>query len=274
MCLGSGANGKSVLLNAIEAALGRDNVSTLSLHRIESDRFAVSRLVGKLANINRDLPATDLRGTAVFKQLVGGDSLTGERKFRECFDFRPVARLIFSANHAPRSPDASEAFFRRWIVCPFPNTFEGKNAVSSRELHARLTARSELAGLLNRALRILPKLRREGFTVSPTMQSAAEEFRALADPVAVFLDTHTVQSASAHVTKRALFDCYSVAATKSGWAGIPMAAFGRALKKLRPAVGEAQLTVGNIAKTWCWTGIGLKHQSSGAVNVDELSCRG
>jgi putative DNA primase/helicase len=47
----------------------------------------------------------------------------GERKFETSFEFTPYARLVFSANHPPKSEDASPAFFRRWLVVPFLKTF-------------------------------------------------------------------------------------------------------------------------------------------------------
>ena len=52
LLLGEGANGKSTFLMALRLFLGRRNVSEVSLHRLESDRFAPVRLAGKLANIS------------------------------------------------------------------------------------------------------------------------------------------------------------------------------------------------------------------------------
>ena len=46
-----------------------------------------------------------------------------EYKFKDSFEFVPYARLVFSANHPPKSQDASPAFFRRWLVVPFERTF-------------------------------------------------------------------------------------------------------------------------------------------------------
>ena len=114
---------------------------------IEADRFAVSRLVGKLANVCPDLPSSDLVGTSMFKALTGGDRVTAEYKYRDSFDFEPFARLIFSANSLPRSGDMSSAFYRRWIVVPFERTFEEgtRGHVPSKELDARLSNPSELS---------------------------------------------------------------------------------------------------------------------------------
>ena len=138
LLIGSGSNGKSAFLAALTAFLGRSNVCSVSLHKLESDRFAAARLIGKLANVCADLPSSHLAGTSTFKAITGGDTLCAEYKFKPSFDFLPFCRLIFSANHAPTSADSSEAFFRRWVVIPFTRTFEGGQAIPRPELDARL----------------------------------------------------------------------------------------------------------------------------------------
>jgi phage/plasmid-associated DNA primase len=60
LLVGEGANGKSVYLAGLRTFLGRANVASETLHRLESNRFAVAQLVGKLANICPDLPSASL----------------------------------------------------------------------------------------------------------------------------------------------------------------------------------------------------------------------
>ncbi|MEJ7743191.1 MAG: phage/plasmid primase, P4 family [Nocardioidaceae bacterium] len=139
LLLGPGGNGKSVWLRVMQRFLGPDNYSTVPLQRLEAERFSASRLQGMLANICADLPATDLKSSSVFKGITGGDRITAERKYHDSYDLYPFCKLIFSANTAPRTPDASDAFFQRWIVVPFDRTFRGEvTEIPSRELDARL----------------------------------------------------------------------------------------------------------------------------------------
>ena len=111
LLIGDGANGKSVYLCAVTAFVGRENIANLSLQRLEGDKFAAARLVGKLANICADLPSDHLTSTSTFTATVGGDYLLGERKFQGSFEFVPFCRLVFSTNHYPQSKDSSAAFF-------------------------------------------------------------------------------------------------------------------------------------------------------------------
>src|SRR5215217_14909 len=262
LLLGEGSNGKSTYLRALTAFLGSTNASGVSLHKLESDRFATARLMGKLANICPDLPSTHLTETSVFKAITGGDDLHAEYKYRESFEFNPYCRLVFSANHVPRSGDASHAFFRRWLVVPFDRTFEPDEQVPREELDARLSEPGELSGVLNRALAVLPRIQREGFTESESMRDAWEEFKAMTDPVAVWLENNTVSGANAWVPKSALIAAYNKSAEDVGRAGLTAQAFGRAIKRARPDVGESQRTVGG-KQVKCYTGIGLRDDGPG-----------
>jgi putative DNA primase/helicase len=261
LLLGEGSNGKSVWLTLLENFLGPENISTLSLHRIESDKFAAARLVGKLCNIGTDLPTAALAGTSMFKSLTGGDTITAERKFESSFEFRPFVRLIFSANNAPRSEDATHGFFRRWLVIPFNRTFDESDPkiVPRAVLDARLSQTGELSGLLNRALDALPVIQQGRFTESASTRAALEEFRATTDPLAVWLDQHTVERPDAVVPKDLLRRAYGQVCQDAGRPIMPDTQFTAALKRLRPKVQIAQRRL-DKKPTRVFIGMGLMTQ--------------
>ena len=257
LLLGEGANGKSTFLAALTAFMGKDNVTAVSLHRLESDRFSAARLLGKLANICPDLPSAHLAGSDVFKRITDGqEPVTAERKFKDSFDLSAYARLVFSANHPPRSPDASHAFFRRWLVIPFFRTFDAEEQISRKVLDARLADPAELSGVLNKALDALPDLQKYGFTESESMRSAWNEFREITDPVAVWVDGSTVEESDAMVSKRNLLNAYNTVARSEQRPTMTPMAFGQALKRLRPCIEEAQRVIEG-ERAWVWLGIQL-----------------
>jgi putative DNA primase/helicase len=245
LLLGEGANGKSVWLNLLQTFLGRENVSALSLHRLEADKFAASRLVGKLANIGTDLPTAALASTSMFKALTGGDSITAERKFEASFEFTPFVRLLFSANSAPRSDDSTHGFFRRWLCVPFNRTFDESDPdnVPRAVLDARLSEPGELSGLLNRALDALPAIRKGRFTESASTRGALDEFRRVTDPLALWLDQNTIEHPDAWVPKEKLRSMYGQVCQDNGRPIMPDSQFTGALKRLRPKVETAQRRV-------------------------------
>jgi P4 family phage/plasmid primase-like protien len=256
---GEGGNGKGVYLTLATNFVGCANVSTLSLHRLEMDRFAVAGLYGKLANVCADLPSEHLVSTSVFKAVTGNDRIAGEYKFRDCFFFAPYCRLLFSANHPPQSKDASKAFYDRWIVVPFSRSFRGTEQEVPRSLlDAQLSTESERSGALNGALAALRRLRSRGrFAETDSTHVALEQFREVTDPLAVWLERETVTHPSAMIPQGQLLAAYNNASAREGRPPMTSQAFGRAIKRLRSNIEEAQRTVQSKI-TWIYLGIGLK----------------
>ncbi len=247
LLVGSGLNGKSVQLDAVGAFLGRENVSTLALQRLEADKFAVVRLLGKLANVCADLPSDALAGTSTFKALTGGDRMTAERKFQGSFEFSPFARLIFSTNHYPSSDDATHAFFRRWHVIPFDAVLDPRERIPN--LAARMTTPGELSGVLNRALSVLTGMvQRGGFTQSESTQAALMEFREMTDPLAAWLDRFTVLSPDGMASRKDLGIAYNATSDAAGRPLMSPKAFCAAVRRLRPTVKDGQRKMGSEMK--------------------------
>jgi putative DNA primase/helicase len=178
----------------------------------------------------------------MFKSLTGGDMISAERKFEASFEFRPFARLLFSANSAPRSDDATHGFFRRWLVIPFNQTFDelDPKTLTRAELDARLSQPTELSGLLNRALDALPTIRKGRFTESDSTRAALDEFRRTTDPLAVWLDQNTIERPDAVVPKDRLRNAYSQACQEAGRPVLGDVHFTGALRRLRPKVEPAK----------------------------------
>ncbi|MGB9711505.1 MAG: phage/plasmid primase, P4 family [Thermodesulfovibrio sp.] len=186
MLVGDGANGKSTFLNLVKTFLGPENVAARSLQEIETNRFAVSDLRYKLANICADLPDAALHRTGIFKMLTGGDTIHTEKKFRNSFTFKNYAKLLFSANKLPYTEDDTNAFYRRWVIVVFPNTFEGGKR--DPNILEKLTTSAELSGLLNWGLISLKRLLQRGdFSYSKTVDEIREDYLRKSSPVAAFV---------------------------------------------------------------------------------------
>ncbi len=271
LLLGAGRNGKSRFLQALVSFLGKRNVSGVSLHKLEADRFAAARLVGKLANICADLPSAHLVGTSMFKALTGGDMVPTERKYQESFEFKNFARLLFSANHPPTSSDGSKAFFRRWIVVPFEGTFDpgDDGYLPEGVLDAMLAEPRELSGVLNRAIQAWGQVQEFGISESASMREAWYEFKEVTDPVEVWLDQNLVTAnPEAYVVKSELLRAYNAAAKAEGRPVMTGELLGKAVREWQPGIQDARPRVGNERPT-VWKGIGLRAAAEGergAVN--------
>ncbi|QDU28896.1 hypothetical protein ETAA8_40020 [Anatilimnocola aggregata] len=258
LAIGGGGNGKSTYLAMVTAFIGKQNTTSLTLHKLESDRFAAARVMGKLANVCADLPSEHLVGTSVFKAITGGDPITGEHKFKDSFDFKPFCRLVFSANSPPRSSDASDGFFDRWLVIPFDRAFRGTGEEIPRAvLDARLSTPAELSGLLNKALDALDRMAKQrGFTQTESTRAAWNDFHSTTDPLAGWLDRATVEMPEAYVVKKALRFAYNDHLSDRGVPPMSDKAFANAFGKLRPKAETRQKSVSGVMQ-WCYVGIGL-----------------
>jgi P4 family phage/plasmid primase-like protien len=215
MFLGSGANGKSTWFEMFEAFLGRRNVSHVSLQDLVGNRFVIPMLQGKLANIYADIPHTGLEQSDIFKAIVAGDTIKAEQKFARPFDFKPKARLLFSANELPRSRDLTPAYFRRWVIIPFPNTFEGSKA--KRNLLEALTSDAARSALLNRALVGLRRLeQKQGFTECRTVTEAGQQYRRQCDSAFEFISERLEVDFLSSVGKTEAYERYVRWAIGSG----------------------------------------------------------
>jgi P4 family phage/plasmid primase-like protien len=121
--LGSGANGKNVLLGILTALHGIDNVSNVSMKSIIDERFALAGLEGKNVNIDTELSSVTIKDTATLKKLTGRQRIRVEWKNQDPYETKLYSKLFFNANQVPLTYDDSDAYFRRNILIQLPNQF-------------------------------------------------------------------------------------------------------------------------------------------------------
>lgn len=209
LLVGEGANGKSTLLETLRALLGNENVSNESLQILQNNRFAVSQLYGKLANIYADLPAIALKDTGIFKMLTGNDTISGEHKFKPIFNFKNYAKLIFSCNQIPQTPDDTAAFYRRWIIINFPNQFLDADAHTDKNLLTKLTTTQELGGIFNWALDGLKRLlQNKQFTAGKTIEETKQQYIQSSDPIRAFTEECLTETPNFVTAKDDVYNAY------------------------------------------------------------------
>lgn len=117
--IGEGQNGKSVFLDVITAMLGGpDNVSSVSLSNFQ-DKFSLSGLVGRLANICGEVGDIEQISEEKLKAIVGGDQVEVEEKYKKPYYTKVTGKHIFSTNHLPRFRDRTLGLWRKMSVIEF-----------------------------------------------------------------------------------------------------------------------------------------------------------
>jgi putative DNA primase/helicase len=252
MMTGTGANGKSTLLYAIEKLIGQANISNIPLQELESNRFKKALLYGKLANIFADLSSRVMEGSSAFKTLVSGDRIDGEFKGKDSFSFTPFAKLIFSANELPSSTELGEAFFRRWEIIDFPNQFKGSDR--KQGLKYEITTEEELSGILNHAIAGLHRIKLLGmFTPSESSMKRKEQYEREADNVLLFADEECYISPSAWVYTKDLYEDYKEWCFDNGYKSLGKKKFNNRLTAKYSSLQRKRVR----GKAEHWEGIGL-----------------
>jgi len=181
--IGDGRNGKGVVEHVLVSMLGSENVSHISLQRMEKN-FGPIELKGKLLNAcsETEVGAVDVTN---FKKIVAGDRIQAEVKYKGDVKFRPFAKHLISMNDFPSIRERTDAFFRRVIVLEYRQKFEGDR--DNKDLKDQLMA--ELNGIFRWALEGLRQvLAQRRIEVPECVLRARERFRAKVNPVLSFVE--------------------------------------------------------------------------------------
>ena len=232
MLVGNGNNGKSTFLNLLMRFLGEKNVASPSLQSLIYNRFSVAELFGKLACIHADIPNQKLTQTGMFKMLTGNDRIFADVKMKKPFEFKNYAKLLFSANELPPTNDTSIAFWRRWILIRFPNTFPEGGEKTDPEILKKLTTPEELSGFLNWALEGLKRLLdQKGFTMTKSEREVEREWVARSDSLRAFVMDY-VERGDGWTSKDDFYQAYTRFCEEHDLVAIEKAAVGRRLPAL------------------------------------------
>lgn len=254
--VGDGENGKSKLLLLLVAFLGNSNTASVELIELITNRFKKAELYGKLGNIAPDLGAEELKYTGRLKSLTGDDYIEAAKKHQHPFRFRNHAKLSFSTNKLPRSPDRSRAWFRRPLIMKCPNVFVGENCDSN--ILRKITTPKELSGMLNWALEGRHRLLEQGdFTRSETAEQIQELYEELEDDITAFFN-HCVDTEDTKgiVPKDDLHKLYYQFCKMRGFAPVLKQTFSKKIISSVANLGEGRRKIGD-KRVPCWTGISM-----------------
>lgn len=208
--------------------------------------------------MSSDIPSKGLHHVGTFKMLTGGDKITAERKFGHPFQFTNFSKLVFSSNRPPKIfNEDTLALWRRFIIVDFPNTFPDDAA--DKHLLEKLTTESELAGLLNLALKGLQRLSANGaFSYGKTVEDIAERYTILSDPILSFVNDQCEIDGNASIEKQVLYDAFAQYCQDRRISTISRESFGRNLKNSPTLHIGTTRSRNNGCRAYCWQGIRIR----------------
>ena len=114
---GEGDTGKSIIKSITEQLLGEGNYMGIDLRQLEA-RFGSASIFGKRLAGSADVSFMTVAELNIFKQATGGNSIQGERKCKDAFEFIYDGLFWFAMNRLPKfGGDDGEWVYKR--IIPF-----------------------------------------------------------------------------------------------------------------------------------------------------------
>ncbi len=182
--IGTGSNGKSVMINILLNLIGEKFCSSMSIQTLTTNNFALADLVGKKLNVSNEEESKYMKSD-VFKSLITGDPVSSDRKFQTRINFRPQTKYLFASNEMPTFEKLNYGLKRRIKIIPFYRQFSDTEA--DKDLTEKLI--KELPGIVAWAIVGAKRLVDNNYTFSEPKASVVEleEFEAEVSSVIRFI---------------------------------------------------------------------------------------
>ena len=232
LAIGSGANGKTTLLETLRKLLGeyarQADFGTFLEQRGQGPRNDVARLVGARLVTAIEANEGKVLDEAVIKALTGSEVVSARKLYHEAFEFQPTFKMWLAANHRPAIRGTDLGIWRRIRLIPFDVTFPEE----SRDEHLLETLEGELPGILGWALDGAILWAREGLGIPTIIRDATAEYRAECDIVAAFVDEACEVGGQFEEGANALYAGYTAWCVRNGHRPANNTVFGRKLTDL------------------------------------------
>lgn len=186
--LGSGANGKSVLLKIVTALLGNANVSQMDLKSLTTDRNADNNrahLMGKLLNFAPEINAKGEQAHDLIKRMASREAIQVKMLYKDTIKITDYANLIFNANSLPSDVEHTHGFFRQFLIIDFNQTIT--NEEKDPNLASKIIA-DELPAVLNWIIEGAQRLQKnQAFSDCKKSADILEQYKLESDAVAMWL---------------------------------------------------------------------------------------
>lgn len=242
---GQSNTGKSVLIRFFESLIGKENVSSLSMHELNM-RFYPAELYNRLLNSCADNSSLPLSSIENLKKITGGDQIMHEKKGKEPFFFVPFCKLIFSFNQLPlQLEERSNAFYKRMRIL-----FMNQELFLNNEYVNDLCSEESVSEVIPYLLSLLPVLE---IPRTPTSDKYVEALRQDSDSIHAFISKMCEKDRAYSIGKDSLYDAYCRFCLDAGRESIKKHSFMRTLRS--QGYIEAR---DSKSREYIWRGLRLK----------------
>ncbi len=262
---GTGANGKSTLVDAVSQVIGSDYCGALPRSLLMATGGEASRhptelttLFGKRLMIGSETDDGGRFSEALVKQLTGGDAITARGMRQDFWTFRPTHKIILCTNHKPRVRGGDHAIWRRLRLVPFSVRFDAEH----RDKSMPEKLQSESTGILAWLVRGCLEWQRVGLNEPSVIQEATDEYQQAEDSLASFFEERCCQGGQLKCRALELYQEYKNWAEESGEHVMTQRSFGKGMTErgFKKYVSNG---------TW-YAGIAIRNVQSIEINSPDL----
>ena len=250
---GSGANGKSTLVEAYLSLLGTDYAmkappDLLLAKRGEAHPTERADLFGKRFAAAVETEAGRSLAESLVKELTGGDRIRARRMREDFWEFAPTHKVWLAGNHKPTVHGTDHGIWRRLKLIPFNVIIADEK--QDKKLPEKLSR--ELSGILNWALEGCLDWQHEGLQEPDIVREATKEYSEEMDDVGEFLASRCETGDRCEEAATVLFNLFRADYPESS---MSQKAFGAELK--RQGFESFRFTKGANKAKKGWRGVRL-----------------
>ncbi len=260
---GAGANGKSVMLNALASVLGdyhkATRAETLMIKRGDNISNDVADLWGARFVSAIETEAGSRMAQSLVKSLSGGDKIKARFLFKEFFEFTPQFKLWLAVNHKPVIDGSDDAMIRRVRLIPFNVKFEkleeNPEAEFVRDDDLPKKWKAEYPGILRWIVEGAMSWYKDGLKTPDAVKAATKAYASEMDTLKAFIDDQCVLGHDFNIRAGQLVEAYAAFCSENGETPIK----GRALADRLTRMGfiSKHTRNGNF-----WNGLALIKRNS------------
>lgn len=214
---GEGSNGKNTLHKVIRQVIGPyGQVGPPGLLTSDKSSGFIHELAdlygARWVSVDESDDGARMKEAAM-KQMTGDDNVRGRHLYKSFFEYRPTYKLHLMTNHKPRVANTDHGVWRRLVLVPYTQTFDGDRVDIMLDAKLAAEAPGILAWLIEGARLYMAggKLRPSQFVLA-----ASAEYRKGEDMLALFVDEKCQLGTGLTVPTAQLYGAYTAWANDNG----------------------------------------------------------
>jgi len=197
---GSGANGKSTLIQLFEKSFG-DYCGKLPITVLTQKRSGSSSATPEIAKTKgkrfvslQEPEQNDQIHVGYMKELSGGDIIQARALYAEPVEFKPQFKIILACNDLPSIPSTDGGTWRRLRVVDFPSKFVDHTPVEKNEFKKDIKLSEKMNNWKETFISLLLHLHKvyqtEGIIEPNEVKIFTKEYQKSSDTIMEYLDEH------------------------------------------------------------------------------------